>query len=88
MPRPSLGSPHATYSLGGGRLSGLKGPGRDGDHLRPSRAEVKNGMNHNSNPPICFQSVDRDFCYVSVDKMASGFGMAYFIVLFCLELLL
>jgi hypothetical protein len=63
--RPSLGSPQASYSLGEGRLSGVKRPGRDGDHLRPSRAEVKNGMNPNSNPPMCFQSVDRDFLYVN-----------------------
>jgi hypothetical protein len=64
---PFLGSPQAPYLVDGGRLLGVKRRRRDGDHFRPSRDYVKNGKSHNSNPPISFQSVDRDFLYVSVD---------------------
>jgi hypothetical protein len=41
---------------------GVKRPGSEFDHWRPSSAEVLNEWIHTSNPPVCLRDVDRDRC--------------------------
>ena len=46
-------------NLSGSRNMGLS-PGREFDHSRPCRAEVKNEWSYACTPPICLRGVDRD----------------------------
>jgi hypothetical protein len=43
-----------------GSVAGLKGAGRDVDHLPPSRAEVKDEWSRTSPSPLCLHCVRRD----------------------------
>jgi hypothetical protein len=47
----------------GALTPGIKGPGREVDHLPPASAEVKNGWSYTSTPPIRLHGVVRNTFY-------------------------